>query len=315
MTATFGFIQTQVTGSSPRTTAERLQASARTYGAPVLEHTFVQPRSPVDDLWALVQACDQESGGQVLERLRQLARRHGIDLQRLLDSAPPTPALWTMLDRLASAESGYLLVPSPQHFDHLGVPRTTLLRLIARVAPQVRVVFLDSHSDREQRGVIARVDVPAAELAVEIVDLTVRERLARAGLGHVVASVLGVLHELVGDAIRATTASVGDLGRIHVKVLRPAGTPTVSVQFFETRDHADEPVSETVWRMCNPTAGGHVRRLRRAEGGTVTLCELPLQMPYPDPPVSGVGEPGHQHAVAETRPSRSGWTRPLTGER
>jgi hypothetical protein len=266
----------------------------------------------------MVQACDQESGGQVIERLWQLARRHGIDLQRLLNSPPPTPALWTMLDRLTDAESGYLLVPSPRHFDHLGIPRTTLLRLIARVAPQVRVVFLDSHSDSEKRGLIARVDVPAAELAVEIVDLTVRERLARAGLGHVVASVLAVLHELVDDAIRASAASVEDPSRIRVEVLRPSGTSTVSVRFLETRDHADEPINATVWRRCNPTAGGSVRRLRGAEGGTVTLCELPLQMlssdPVPTVPVAG--EPRHQHAAADIRPPRSsGWIRPSTDER
>ncbi|CAM4378416.1 hypothetical protein NONI108955_23500 [Nocardia ninae] len=274
----FGYVQLAAAQTSPNRMAEQLEESARSYGGSVWGRIFCEARSPVRDLWALLHAFDRESGAQVVARLWQFAERERVDLEKLLRSAPPTSALWSLLDALDNADAGHLLVPSPEHFDNLGVPRHVLLHRISQVAPQAKVLYVDSSLGCGERpGRIAEFEVPAFSLAEEIVELNLRKQLTRSGLGDLVEAVDDLMHELVGDAVRASVTNLGsEPGRMRVEVWCPPESATVMVELYETRDHADEPVSEAVQQICGTDHGGSARRARSDTGGTVTRCEIPL---------------------------------------
>lgn len=270
-----GYVQSRLVGHSRRATAGRLEESARAYGGTA--RLYYESPNPARALWRLVETLDARSGSDLAARLWQAADEQGIDLRRLLGGPPPAAALLALLGALAESETGYLLVPSPAHLDGLAVSRSALRHLIARIAPQCRVIFLDPDPAAGGRGLVAEVEVVAtAPMAVEIVTAHVQQNLRRRALTDVLDPVLAVVTELVSEAVHAADASASALGsRVRVEVLCPPQSPAVVVDVIETRDHTADPISAVVQRICT-AAHATADRSRTGAGGTLTRCWVPL---------------------------------------
>jgi hypothetical protein len=274
MSAMYAYVQPGLINASPRTIVEELEESARALGGSVWGRVYAQEPSPVGELWALVSAFDHAHGGTVAADLERFAEESGTDLHALLTAPPPTSALWSLLDALTHPDAGYLLMPSLDHLDGLGVPKTLIQRLISRLAPQVQVVHLDARP-ADGRGVIAAVDIPAAALAQDIVSLRVRQRLQRAGLADIATMVDALLTEMVAEAIQASARTPGNPDQLHIQVLCPPETTTVVIDVVETRDHSGASIGDGIQRICART-GATPHRWRSDTGGTLTRCLLPL---------------------------------------
>lgn len=274
MSAMYAYVQPELIGASPRAIIEELEGSARAMGGSVWGQVYAQESSPVSELWALVVAFDRAYGATVAADLERFAAESGSDLNALLTAPPPTSTLWSLLDALTHPDAGYLLIPSPEHLDGLGVPKTLIQRLISRLAPQTRVVHLDTQS-ANGRGIIAAVDVPAAALAHDIVSLRVRQRLQRAGLADVATMVDELLTEMVTEAMYASARTPGNPDQLHIRVLCPPETSTVVIDVTETRDHSSTPIGDGIRQICIQT-GATPHRWRSDTGGTLTRCLLPL---------------------------------------
>ncbi|WP_139347724.1 hypothetical protein [Nocardia donostiensis] len=229
-----------------------------------------------------------------MARLTRFAERRRVDLRRLVDSPPPTPALWALLDTLAASDVGYLLVPSPAHFDGLGVSRHAVLRAISAVAPDVRIIYVDPNPGGVRSGLLVEVDVPVTSSAADAVALRVHERLSRSGLSDAAEPVRALVQVIVADAAQATEArshGVGSPERVRVEVRCPPDTGTVLVEFFQTQEYTNEPMSSALQRICATFHGVTVRRFSGVCGGTVTRCAV-LRSQHQQSPVveSGMGK-------------------------
>ncbi|WP_040837361.1 hypothetical protein [Nocardia brevicatena] len=274
MSAMYAYVQPGLIGSSPRTIIEELEESAHALGGSIWGRVYAQEPSPVGELWALVTAFDHAHGGTIAADLERFASESGTDLHTLLTAPPPTSALWALLDALTHPDAGYLLMPSPEHLDGLGVPKTLIQRLISRLAPHVHVVHLDTRP-AGGRGVIVAVDVPAAALAQDIVSLRVRQRLQRAGLADITPMVDALLTEMVAEAMYASARTPGNPDQLHIAVLCPPENTTVVIDVVETRDHSQAPIGDGLQRICIQT-GATPQRWRSDTGGTLTRCLLAL---------------------------------------
>ncbi|MGW5383948.1 hypothetical protein [Nocardia sp. NPDC003963] len=274
MSAMYAYVQPELISASPRTIIEDLEESARALGGSVWGRVYAQGPSPASELWSLVAAFDHAHGATVAADLERFAEESGTDLRALVTAPPPTPALWSLLDALTHPDAGYLLVPSPDHLDGLGIPKAAIQRLISRLAPQVHVVHLDTRP-AGSRGIVADIDIPAAALAQDIVTLRVRQRLQRAGLVDIAGVVEELLTEMLAEAVHASTHTPGDPDHLHIQVLCPPETTTVAIDVIETRDHSNAPIGDGLQRICAQT-GATPHRWRSETGGTLTRCLLPL---------------------------------------
>ncbi|MEV0299074.1 hypothetical protein [Nocardia sp. NPDC050710] len=264
----------RLVGPDQAEAAARLEEFANSYGGSVADRVYYERGSAVGALWSLIQTVDNDLGGQVLPRLHAVAQHNAMSVDQLVRSPLPTPALWWLLDELSNAGGGHLLVPSPAHFDQLGVPRHILLHRISELTPMVHVVFTDPEPGSSEPGLVAEVVVPAFHLAEEIIGVNLRQRLPRAGLGDVVEPIMALVHELISASLDKPAAELAtEHNSIRVRVLCPPGSSTVAVEFYESRD-----------------------------GGSVTRHEIPLPAEqHEDPPDATAPDAGHTE-LADAQP-------------
>ncbi|WP_330231460.1 hypothetical protein OHA40_02605 [Nocardia sp. NBC_00508] len=280
MAPTFGYLQLSLVGERADEVTGELEALAAHFDGSIKGRVFAELEPPGQALWSMLTAGEHE-------RIRATAARRRIALERVLGGPPPTTALWMLLDTLArcNGEPTYLLVPSPQHFDGLGVPRDLMLRRFADACPSLLVRYADSAqatllldgqplretSADDGSGALVDLTVEAFAHPVEVVRSYARWKLSRAGLGDLVEPVDSLMRLLVGAAVDDPTTA-GD-NRLRV-VIHPPQATTLTLEVWETGDHSDEPVGGKVRQLVDP--GGTVERYRSAPGGTVTCCELVL---------------------------------------
>lgn len=302
----FGYMRLPLAGSAPGAMAEQLEELARARGGSVWGRVFCQPGSPARDLWALLEAFDQETGESLTTRLASFAQHRHIDLRRLLNAAPPTSALWALLDNLAQSDAEYVLVPSPEHLEGLGVPKQVLLRLISRVTA-AQVVFADTQMDERRCRLIAEIQVPATPSAQEAAALRIRERLLRSGFADIVETVLTLTRIIVADIVQtgAAAARRGEPDQVHVKVRCLPDTRTVTVEFAEAHTYTGEPISPALRQVCAASGDTIVRRFAGVDGRTVTRCTVPRPQPQQpqqpqtaEPSMAELAEVVHRYVAA-----------------
>ncbi|WP_157124026.1 hypothetical protein [Nocardia mexicana] len=294
-TVMWGYLRLALAGGSARVIEGEIERLAGEFGGSVRGRLFREAGAPAPLLWSLVDEADRQADGAVIAAVRAIADRRRVDLDRLLRAAPPTPALWRLLDALAVSGSGdrpgRLIVPSEDHFDGLGVSKALVLHQIAVTAPDVVVTYLDPGGeaggvdrgarlgecgpDEDRSGVIADVPVHAhAEEAVDLVLCNMLVQLERRGLSDLEERASGVVRALVGAATDDASAMSNTL---RVQARCPSGARTLAVEVWETRDHSTDPVPDGVYMLADLDRGGVVRRCRsRVTGATVTRCDLPL---------------------------------------
>ena len=124
---------------------------------------------------------------------------------------------------------------------------------------------------------VCRFRVAALGCAVEVAALNAHIGLTRAGLGDMVDRVDALLREIIGSAVAFDAEAAPEVAnQLTVELNRDP--ETLRVLTHETRDHAGEPVSGTIARLCDLPPAGRVTRTRSATGGTLTCCELPLRL-------------------------------------
>lgn len=322
MTEMLAYMQMPLVEGLPRAMAERLEASARALGGSVRGRVYVQGGPPTREIWDLIRAFDRITGERWVARLARFAERRRVDLRRLVDGPPPTPGLWALLDALTASDVGYLLVPSPAHFDGLGVPGHVVLRVISVIAPDVRIIYVDRDRGDRRSGLLVELEVPATASAEEVVALRVCERLVRSGLSDVTEPVRALIQEIVGDAARGGETGGSEAGsseRVRVEVRCLPDTGTVLVEFFGTRQYADGPMSPALRRICATFRGVTVRRFSGVGGGTVTRCAVsrPLyrQPPVAEPDMAELADVVHRYVAARGSCPLPAWTPTLSGER
>ncbi len=288
MTAlTFGYLQQSLVGTHRAEVVQHIEAFATRHGRAV-DKIACEPSAPAEVLRSLLKALDRRSSGRALPTLGELARRQGADLDRLLDYRPAMTVFWSLVAELDRAGGGYILTPSPRHLDGLGSSRSVLLQRISQTHPAITVVYTDpapdqpderppEHLDEARSGVVCRFRVAALGCAVEVAVLNAHIGLTRAGLGDMVDRVDALLREIVGSAVAFDAETIPEVAnQLTVELTRDPDT--LRVLTHETRDHAGEPVSGTIARLCDLPPAGRVTRTRSATGGTLTCCELPLRL-------------------------------------
>ncbi|MGY2119491.1 hypothetical protein ACW9HR_36880 [Nocardia gipuzkoensis] len=287
----FGYLRLSLVGDRRCEIVDEFEALARLQGGSVHGRVFFEKGSPVQLLWSLVRQADDELDGTLVPHLQRIAAHHGIGLGQLVRGAPPTAALWTLVDALTRYEDEYtcLFVPSVQHFDELGVPKEIVLQCIARIAPRASIIYLDSglddsfeagcferlsecRPDRNREGLLVDVTVNCFADAENVVGLNTNRGLARAGLSDMVGQVDAVMRKLISAAAGDITA---DSNTLTIQILQPPGAAVLVVEMWESHSH-NRPVSETLLGIVDVDSGGTVERCRSATGGTVTRCQLPL---------------------------------------
>ncbi|WP_433759569.1 hypothetical protein [Nocardia sp. CA-135398] len=286
-TLTFGYLQLSLVGARRAEVEQHIEAFAARHGRAVDKIAY-EPTPPIALLRSLLEVLNRQSGGRTLPTLAELARRQGIELDRLLNSRPATAVFWSLVAELDRVGGGYILTPSPRHLDGLGSSRSALLHRISQTHPAITVVYTDpapdqpderpsEHLDEARSGVVCQFRVAALGCAVEVAALNAHIGLTRAGLGDMVDQVDALLREIIGSAVAFDSETAPEVAnQLTVEVMRDP--ETLRVLAHETRDHADEPVSATVARLCDLPPGGRVTRTRSATGGTLTCCELPLRL-------------------------------------
>lgn len=298
----YGYMQLPLVGSQRAQVEAQMEALAAHYGGSVEGRVFCEEGSPTEALWSLFLALDERSGGRLVEQLRELASRAGVDLTRLLTTPPPTSAFLALLSALSQWRGECVIAPSPDHFDGFGVPRNVVLERFSQLNPEVsveyvhpvptpRVMGLDRGEDRLAAGgenwdqdrpvELGCEQVDAYGLAMEIVALSSYRHLTRAGLGDLVDHVQALLAEVVGQAIRFTARAnlAADANQLTVRWLRYPDRLVVT--FEEIREHSGEPISVALQSLCDLHSGASVSRDRREGGGTVTWFDLPLRLYRP----------------------------------
>ncbi|QIS23701.1 hypothetical protein [Nocardia terpenica] len=278
---------------SPRH-AEALVAAyetvAQCHGTSVRGRVFRDLGQPAQQLWRVLEAADAGTGATVLARVREAARRQRINLERVLTAPPPTAQLWQLLDAVGAecgrGEPGYVCIPAEAQLDDLGVPREVVLRVFARAAPTLTVVFGDpvqwlqprdaglSALDPEQvDGLLADVVVCAGGHPAALVRSHAKEGLRAAELGALVDPVVALVDALVAEA---AAADGGEQDFLRIQVAAAAGAHTLSLLVWDRRQRWDDPAPGALLDLLDVDRGGTFKRARSVIDGTVTRCELPL---------------------------------------
>ncbi|WP_433195829.1 hypothetical protein ACQP1G_42485 [Nocardia sp. CA-107356] len=286
-TPTFGYLQMSLVGARRAEVEQHIEALAAR-SRRMVDKIACEPSAPVEVLGSLLKALDRRSGGRTLPTLAELARSQGVELDRLLSSRPATAVFWSLVAELDRAGGGYILTPSPRHLDGLGSSRSALLHRLSQTHPAIIVVYTDPAPDQPDErppepldearsGVVCQFRVAALGCAVEVAALNAHIGLARAGLGDMVDQVDALLREIIGSAVAFDSETAPEVAnQLTVELVRDP--ETLRVVTHETRDHAGEPVSDAIARLCDRSCGGRAIRTRTATGGTLTCCELPLRL-------------------------------------
>ncbi|WP_280491978.1 hypothetical protein [Nocardia asiatica] len=312
----FGYMRLSLVGDRQGEVVDEFEVLARQHGGTVHE-VFREKGSPVQLLWSLVGQADEELHRQLVPHLHEIAARRRIGLGQVVNSAPPTPALWMLVAALASCagDPSYLFVPSIRHFDDLGVPRDTVLQCVSQIAPAASIVYLDSgglgdfgevgglvplrecRPDNDREGLLVHVEVNCFADAEEVVRVKSDRGLARAGLSDMVDQVAALMHKLVSEAAGDITA---DSNTLTIQMLQQPGAASLIVEMWESHRH-ERSVSEALLAIVGMEIGGTVERCHSATGGTVTRCQLPLARTEQDTGADTVELPSLQQSPTQLR--------------
>ncbi len=244
--------------------------------------------------WELV--VDQLS--EVVDELADFADRDGFDLAGVhYERGPCTGALWQLVNDVAHSQIRNVVIPSRAHLYGDSVERRQLVDRLRALQVQVWCLNEDASQQRggeecarPQRPVTGWADGGGEQLgevfivgprpaAIEAVCLHVDTVLSHAGLRGLAEDVRVVAAEQVRAAVAAAQADCGpiyeavdaQINELRIWMLRRAMTLVVVVD--ESREHTREPLRRLILNNC-VRAG----RFRSDLGGTVTWCELELEL-------------------------------------
>ncbi len=279
-----GYVQLSRTAGHSIEVRQQLDAAAARIGGR-LQRVAYEPPPPATVLWSLIERLDRAASTQVAWELAEIAAADGIDLRRLVATAP-TPALWALVADLGRT-GGIIVTPSPAHLNSLGKARDRVLHWLSQSQPSVHIVIADhghqpqpaniSRRDNHRWRILCELQSQAFGYAVEVATVTAHMHLSRAGLTDLVAAIDAVLTEIIGAAVDFDLAMVPEQpNQLLVRLLY--NHRLLRLEVIETRDHADEPVSDQLTTLCTWPFRGRAYRARTADGKTVTGCELPLPL-------------------------------------
>ncbi|WP_405135488.1 hypothetical protein [Nocardia sp. NBC_01388] len=291
----FGYLRYPLLGEQRAGMVKAIEARAESCGGSVLD-VYYEAASPVAMLWTLIQGLDRRSSGHLVSAVTDYARAQGVDVRDVVDAGQVPPVRWrelvAELDRL---RGGWIIVPSPHDFDHLGEPRHIVLQRLASM--NVRVAYLHGGASAAEPGQrdaaappldgteIGQFRVSAFGLATEVTKLSAQMYLNRAGLAYLVDAVVDLLGDLTVRRVEDTLVP-GQTNELTVQLIRRP--ESLMIQVSETHDHAGDPISETARAICGPEG---VQQSKAADGGTVTRFEIGLTEKNAFDPVSTVRRP------------------------
>lgn len=276
----FGYMQWELVQEARTEVELRMRAFAAEHRLTLDRVECHLPR-PSDMMWSLLQELDRQRGTRVAAEVAELAHRRGVDIHA--DSHHRAAATFAALVHdLEALGGGTLLIPSPMHLDGMGGAGAQLVERLSRPGSLIDLWHLGLQADLNSDDIptgsspeqVCEFSVAALGWAVEVASLNVHVHLGRAGLGNMVALVDAVLTEIVDDAVRFDLRTIPDSANRLTVQLELDGRRLI-VRISETREHADEPISQSVHRMCE-SIGGRVQRGRLASGRTLTQCTLPV---------------------------------------
>ncbi|MFD3596416.1 hypothetical protein ACFWU5_27155 [Nocardia sp. NPDC058640] len=250
--------------------------------------TFVEFESPIRLLWSLGEFLDQRIDANIAEQVRDLARDHGYDYDRMHSYPMPAPALWQLIGALESAGGGIVLIPSLHHLADLEVPETAILQHFSRNL-NTRVVWIDPAVGTARQpcaenrpgpggsltGVLGEFRVSPFCAAVKMARFYCEECLTRSGLAVLADTIDELMLAIVGPAERRWSGNADMLDeQLVVRLIRPAESAVLVVEVAETREHGDAPLDSALRRIC--ASGAMVRRQIPSVGGTLTRYEVPM---------------------------------------
>ncbi|MFC8383587.1 hypothetical protein [Nocardia sp. NPDC057272] len=250
--------------------------------------TFVEFESPIRLLWSLGEFLDQRIDANIAEQVRDLAREHGYEYDRMHTYPTPAPALWQLIGALEAAGGGIVLVPSLHHLADLEIPETVILQHFSANL-NARVVWIDPAVGTARQtcigsrpgpggsptGVLSEFRVSPFCAAVKMARFYCEECLTRSGLAVLADTIDELMLAIVGPAERRWSGNLDMLGeQLVVRLIRPAESRVLVVEVAETREHGDAPLDSTLRRIC--AAGVGVRREIPSGGGTLTRYEVPI---------------------------------------
>ncbi|MFD3706127.1 hypothetical protein ACFWUP_23560 [Nocardia sp. NPDC058658] len=250
--------------------------------------TFVEFESPIRLLWSLGEFLDQRIDANIAEQVRDLAREHGYDYDRMHSYPTPAPALWQLIGAIESAGGGIVLIPSLHHLADLEIPETAILQHFSANL-NARVVWIDPAVGTGRptcagnrpgpggspTGVLGEFRVSPFCAAVKMARFYCEECLSRSGLAVLADTIDELMLAIVGPAERRWSGNVDMLDeQLVVRLIRPAEPGVLVVEVAETREYGDATLDNTLRRIC--AAGVKVRRQIPSSGGILTRYEVPI---------------------------------------
>jgi len=277
-----GYVQLSRTGGPHTVVRRHLDSAAARLGGH-LQRVAYEAASPAGVLWSVVEQLDRERNTQVTRELAAGAVRDGIDLRSLL-AATPNPALWALVAELGRT-GGVIVTPSPEHLDSLGKAKGAVLQWLSQSQPAISVLIAAPEPQPYPgpvRGgsawrMLCELRSQAFGYAVEQATITAHMHLSRAGLVELVSVTNQILTEIIGEAITFVLETVPEQpNQLLVRLLY--NHRLLRVEVIETRDHAEEPVSDQLTALCAWPYRGRAYRARTTDGRTLTGCEVPLPL-------------------------------------
>ncbi|WP_446222580.1 hypothetical protein ACTWPB_22670 [Nocardia sp. IBHARD005] len=264
----------------------RIAEVASFYGCDDLAgRIFVEFESPIRLLWSLGEFLDQRVDAKIAEHVRDLARAHGYEYDRMHSYPTPAPALWQLIAALEAAGDGIVLIPSLHHLADLEVTETQIMQHFSANL-NARVVWTDPVTGNARQTYERRPDLadsPTRLLgefrvspfcaALRMARVNCEEFLARAGLAALTGTIDDLMVAIVGPAEQRWSGNIDMLDEwLIIRLIRPARSHLLVVEVAEAHDHGDAPFDTLLRRICDSGIG--VRRESVSSGGTVTRYEV-----------------------------------------
>lgn len=252
-------------------------------GEYVLKHTFVELESPIRLLWSLGAFLNQRVDENIAEHVRNLAREHGYEYDRLRSYPTPAPALWRLVAALEAAKGGIVLIPSVHHLTDLEVPEANILQHLW-MNLNAQVVWLESATGGVRNphrgnpdlvypstGLLGQFTISPFSAALPMARFYCEECLLGSGYGRLADTIDALMVAIVGPVERRWNGNVDVLDeRLTVRLVKPARSDVLVVEVSGSRDYGTaslDPMSQQIRR---------VRRQDRADGGTLTRYEVSI---------------------------------------
>ncbi|MGW6122373.1 hypothetical protein ACWFRF_25220 [Nocardia sp. NPDC055165] len=250
--------------------------------------TFIEFESPIRLLWSLGEFLNQRIDANVVQQVRDLAREHGYDYDRLPTYPTPAPALWQLIRALEATGGGIVLVPSLHHLAGLEVPETTILQHLSANL-HARIVWVDPAVRNPEQPWVGGQRVPSGPptgllgefrvspfcAALHLARLYCEECLARCGLGRLADAIDELMVAIVGPAEQRWSGDVDMLGeQLVVRLIRPVDLGVLLVEVVETHEHGDATLDAALRPVR--ASGVKVHRQILSGGGTLTRFEVSI---------------------------------------